>query len=96
LEGKINSDDDADNWEIVAVQPVIPAKSMTYVGFNIPVKQGFVIRARTGFTVGAKSGQYSNENDGYDTLSNDTANGFKCMVFSNKDYDIEAHESEQA
>lgn len=46
------------NWEIIAVQPVIPAKTITYVGFNLLVHEGLVIRARTGFTVGAKSGQY--------------------------------------
>lgn len=70
-------------WEIIGVQSVIPAKTLTYVGFTLPVRKGLVIRVRTGFTVGAKSGQYSNEQDGYDTLSNSTPNGFKCQIFSN-------------
>lgn len=51
VEGRINN-----KWEILAVQPVIPAKSITYVGFNLLVKKGLVIRIRTGFSVGAKSG----------------------------------------
>ena len=91
IEGRINSPDDSDNWEIIAVQSVVPAKSITYVGFNLPVRKGLVIRARTGFDVGAKSSQYPNEQDGNDTLSNDVANGFKCMVFSNN---ITSKESE--
>lgn len=86
IEAKINPTSDEDNWEIISAQPVTPFKNITYVGFNIPVHKNLVIRARTGFTVGAKSGQFSNENDGYDTLANITPNGFKCMVFSNKDY----------
>jgi hypothetical protein len=53
-----------------------------------------VIRARTGFTVGAKSSQFSNEQDGNDTLSNSTANGFKCMIFSNKNYNVADETSE--
>lgn len=82
LEAKINSSEKNENWEIISVQPVIPAKNITYVGFNVPVKSGLVIRIRTGFNVGAKSGQYSNEQDGSGTLSNSTPNGFKCQVFS--------------
>ena len=89
LEAKING-----NWEIIAAQPVMPAKSITYVGFNVPVLKNLVIRARTGFTVGAKSGQYPNAQDGYDTLSNSTANGFKCMIFSNENYNVEDETSE--
>lgn len=81
LEAKINNE-----WEIISAQPVIPSKSITYVGFNVPVHKDLRIRARTGFTVGAKSGQFSNEQDGNDTLANSTPNGFKCMIFSNKDY----------
>ena len=81
LEGKING-----QWEIISAQSVIPAKNITYVGFNVPVNKGLVIRARTGFVVGVKSGQYPNEQDGYDSLSNSTPNGFKCQVFSHKDY----------
>ena len=81
LEANINSE-----WEIIAVQQVNPAKNFTYVGFNVPVHQGLVIRARTGFPVGAKSSQYSNEQDGYDSLANSTANGFKCQVYSHKSY----------
>ena len=80
IEGNING-----NWEIISVCAVNPTKSMTYVGFNLTVKKGLTIRARTGFTCGAKSGQFSNEQDGNDTLSNSTANGFKCMIFSNKE-----------
>ena len=80
IEGYINK-----QWEVIGAQPVIPAKNITYVGFNMSVKKGLQIRARTGFTVGAKSGQYSNGQDGYDTLSNNTANGFKCMVFTDKE-----------
>lgn len=86
IEGNINGTTDKPVWEIISVQPVTPAKSITYVGFNLLVKKGLMIRARTGFTVGAKSSQFSNENDGYDTLSNDTANGFKCMIYSNEKY----------
>lgn len=87
IEAKISSPTSVDGtWEIIGVQPVIPSKNITYVGFNLPVQEGLEIRARTGFTCGMKSGQYSNENDGYDTLANSTANGFKCMVYSNKDY----------
>ena len=82
LEGMIN-----DQWEVISVQPVNPAKSITYVGFNVLVKRGLTIRARTGFDVGAKSGQYSNEQDGFDTLSNTTPNGFKCMVYARKELD---------
>ena len=89
IEGKINSTEERENWEIISVQPVIPAKNITYVGFNIPVRKGLVIRARTGFPVGAKSGQHPNEQDGNDTLSNDVPNGFKCMVFSNQYYESE-------
>lgn len=81
LEANINNE-----WEIIAVQQVNPAKNFTYVGFNVPVHQGLVIRARTGFPVGAKSSQYANEQDGYDSLSNSTANGFKCQVYSHKSY----------
>ena len=82
----LRAEETTTNWQIIAVQPVIPFKTITYVGFNFPVHRGLVIRARTGFTVGAKSSQRSNEQDGYDTLSNSTPNGFKCMVYSNKDY----------
>lgn len=77
LEGKING-----VWEIISVCPVVPAKNMTYVGFNVLVKAGLEIRARTGFTCGDKSGQHPNEQDGYDSLSNSTPNGFKCMVYA--------------
>lgn len=82
LEAKINSTDLKENWEIISVQPVIPAKNITYVGFNVPVKKNLTIRVRTGFSVGAKSGNYSNEQDGSGTLANSTINGFKCQVFS--------------
>lgn len=75
-----------DNWEIIAVQQVIPFKTKTYVGFNVPVRKGLIIRVRTGFTCGAKSIQNSNEQDGSDTLANSTANGFRCQVFCHKDY----------
>ena len=87
LEAKIkNHHDFTENWEIIGAQPVIPAKTITYVGFTVPVHKNLIVRVRTGFNVGAKSGQYPNEQDGYDTLSNSTPNGFKCMVYSNKDY----------
>ena len=76
IEGNINK-----NWEIISVCPVAPAKSITYVGFNLMVKKGLVIRARTGFICGVKSGQFPNEQDGYDTLANSKANGFKCMIY---------------
>lgn len=85
IEAKINS-----AWEIIGVQPVIPAKSITYVGFNLPVRKGLIIRARTGFTVGAKSANFSNDQDGNGTISNNVANGFKCMVFSNIEYKAES------
>jgi hypothetical protein len=65
---------------------VTPAKNITYVGFNVLVKKDLVIRARTGFVCGVKSGQFPNQQDGYDTLANSTANGFKCIIYSNKDY----------
>ena len=81
LEGQINQ-----NWEIISVCPVTPAKSITYVGFNVPVKKDLVVRVRTGFVCGVKSSQFPNQQDGYDTLANSTANGFKCMIYSNKDY----------
>lgn len=84
VEAKMNNTSDVtDNWEVIAVQPVIPAKIFTYVGFNLPVKKDLILRVRTGFDVGGKSGQYSNEQDGYDTLANNTPNGFKCVVYSN-------------
>ena len=83
IEANINKPDEGDNWEIISAQPVIPAKNITYVGFNLPVRKGLVIRARTGFPVGVKSAQHPNEQDGNDTLSNDVPNGFKCQVFSN-------------
>ena len=51
------------------------------VNFNPSVKQTMM----PGFTVGAKSGQFSNEQDGYDTLANNTANGFKCMIYARKE-----------
>ena len=88
IEAKINSTptQSDDVWEIIAAQPVQPFKNITYVGFNLLVHEGLVIRARTGFTVGAKSSQFSNENDGYDTLANIALNGFKCQVFSNVEY----------
>ena len=79
IEGNINK-----NWEIISVCPVTPAKSITYVGFNLIVKKGLVIRARTGFICGVKSGQFPNEQDGYDTLANSKANGFKCMIYLNQ------------
>lgn len=79
--------DEISNWEIISAQPVIPFKTKTYVGFNVPVRKGLVIRARTGFLCGAKSGQTSNEQDGYDTIANSTPNGFKCIVYSHMDYD---------
>jgi hypothetical protein len=79
IEGNING-----NWEIISACPVTPAKSITYVGFNLTVKKGLVIRARTGFICGVKSSQFPNQQDGYDTLSNSKANGFKCMIYSNK------------
>lgn len=89
IEGKINGD-----WEIIGAQPVIPFKNITYVGFTLPVKKNLLIRVRTGFTVGAKSGQFSNNNDGYDTLANSAPNGFKCMVFSNSEYEENVVEDE--
>lgn len=76
IEANINN-----NWEIISVCPVEPAKSITYVGFNLMVKKNLVIRARTGFICGAKSSQFPNEQDGYDTLANSRANGFKCMIY---------------
>lgn len=90
IEARINGD-----WEIIGAQPVIPAKAFTYVGFNLLVKENLTIRARTGFVVGPKSGQYSNENDGNDTLANNTPNGFKCMVYSHAEA-TESSESELA
>ena len=80
LEGMID-----DDWRVISAQPVNPAKSITYVGFNLLVKEGLTIRARTGFDVGAKSGQYSNEQDGFGTLSNNTPNGFKCVIYARKE-----------
>ena len=80
IEGMINK-----NWEIISVCPVTPAKSITYVGFNLMVKRNLVIRARTGFICGVKSSQFPNEQDGYDTLANSTSNGFKCMIYSKKE-----------
>lgn len=80
LEGYINN-----SWEIVSVASVLPAKSITYVGFNVLVKENLKIRVRTGFDVGAKSGQYSNDQDGFDSLSNSTPNGFKCMIYYGKE-----------
>ena len=95
LEAKIESPTSAvDKWEIIGVSPVLPAKSITYVGFNAIVHEGLVVRARTGFSVGAKSGQYSNENDGYDTLANNTPNGFKCMIYSNFKYESETERTQ--
>lgn len=83
IQAKIqNLGGEAAQWETVAVQPVIPAKTFTYVGFNLAVHQGLTIRVKTGFAVGAKSGQFSNEQDGYDTLADSTVNGFKCQVYS--------------
>ena len=76
IEGNINK-----NWEIISACPVMPAKSITYVGFNLMVKKGLVIRARTGFICGVKSSQFPNQQDGYDTLANSRANGFKCMIY---------------
>ena len=90
IEAKINNE-----WEIIGAQGVIPAKSITYVGFNLLVHKNLVIRARTGFTVGVKSSQYSNAQDGNDTLSNSTANGFKCMVYSSKSKEPVVSYSEQ-
>jgi len=88
IEGNINK-----NWEIISVCPVTPAKSMTYVGFNLMVKKGLTIRARTGFVCGVKSSQFANQQDGYDTLANSKANGFKCMIYLNeKDKEIEDDE----
>lgn len=79
IEGNINK-----SWEIISVCPVTPAKTITYVGFNLMVKTGLVIRARTGFVCGVKSGQFPNQQDGYDTLANKTPNGFKCMIYQNE------------
>ena len=79
IEGNINK-----NWEIISVCPVNPAKTITYVGFNLMVKKGLVIRARTGFVCGVKSSQFPNQQDGYDTLANSRANGFKCMIYQNE------------
>lgn len=76
IEGNVNK-----NWEILSVCPVMPAKSITYVGFNLMVKKGLTIRARTGFICGVKSSQFPNQQDGYDTLANSKANGFKCMIY---------------
>ena len=76
IEGYIN-----DNWEIISVCPVMPAKTITYVGFNLLVKKNLTIRARTGFVCGVKSSQFANQQDGYDTLANSRANGFKCMIY---------------
>ena len=86
IEGNINK-----NWEILSVCPVTPAKSITYVGFNLMVKKGLTIRARTGFICGVKSSQFPNEQDGYDTLANSKANGFKCMIYT-KEQDRENEE----
>ena len=80
IEGNIKN-----NWEIISVCPVAPAKTITYVGFNLMVKKGLVIRARTGFVCGVKSSQFPNQQDGYDTLSNSRANGFKCMIYQNEE-----------
>lgn len=90
IEGNIN-----ENWEIISVCPVTPAKTMTYVGFNLLVKKGLVIRARTGFVCGVKSNQFSNEQDGYDTLANSKANGFKCMIYLNEDDGKDEDEDEE-
>ena len=79
-EGNINK-----NWEIISVCPVAPAKTITYVGFNLMVKKNLVIRARTGFVCGVKSSQFPNQQDGYDTLANSGANGFKCMIYQNSE-----------
>ena len=90
IEGNINK-----NWEILSVCPVIPAKSITYVGFNLMVKKGLTIRARTGFICGVKSSQFPNQQDGYDTLANSKANGFKCMIYTKEpDSDEEGTETD--
>lgn len=93
IEGLINPSDSGDNWEIISVQPVIPAKTITYVGFNLLVREGLVIRARTGFTVGNGSGNFANEQDGNDTLSNSVPNGFKCMIYSSENYKSETQKT---
>jgi hypothetical protein len=93
IEGLINPSDSGDNWEIISVQPVIPAKTITYVGFNLLVHEGLVIRARTGFTVGNGSGNFANEQDGNDTLSNSVPNGFKCMIYSSENYKSETQKT---
>lgn len=85
LEAKIN-----DQWEVISAQSVLPAKTITYVGFNVPVEKDLIVRARTGFTVGGKSGQFSNGEDGYDTLASNTPNGFKCQVFASTNYKVDA------
>ena len=90
IEGNINK-----NWEIISACPVMPAKSITYVGFNLMVKKGLVIRARTGFICGVKSSQFPNQQDGYDTLANSRANGFKCMIYMKEpDSDEEGTETD--
>ena len=90
IEGNINK-----NWEIISACPVMPAKTITYVGFNLMVKRGLVIRARTGFICGVKSSQFPNHQDGYDTLANSKANGFKCMIYMKEpDSDEEGTETD--
>lgn len=89
LEAKING-----NWEVIGIQSVIPAKNITYVGFNALVKKDLEIRVRTGFPVGAKSGQYAGEQDGFNTISNNTPNGFKCQVFSIKNNNEEGNDND--
>ena len=71
-------------WEVVSATAVAPAKTLTYVGFNLPVEKNLMVRIRTGFVCGNKSGQFSNQQDGNDTLSNSTPNGFKCMIYCGK------------
>lgn len=78
LEGNISG-----SWEILNLQPVIPAKQFSYVGFSIPVVEGLVVRCELGFIPGEASGRYD-RTVAPTSLANVRPNAFLGGVFSIK------------
>ncbi len=78
LEGNISG-----SWEILNLQPVIPAKQFSYVGFSIPVVEGLVVRCELGFVPGEASGRYD-RTVAPTSLANVRPNAFLGGVFSIK------------
>lgn len=76
LQGKIGG-----RWEILQLQPVIPAKQFSYISFCVPVMKDLQVRLELGFIPGEASGRYDRGKIP-ESLANTQPNAFLGGVYS--------------